>query len=152
MNTPRLRDSYGNSSRQELGSYKWLYQLIKLIIEVEGESRYKLSGDPISIPASSTDTEKDAAMGNKENIQHSSIPLSIASMNNKNRKLNFNSWINRNFRCCTMFSCKLVFISKRYSKIPREQSWWQKCVQMLKFTFHYIFTIPSQVKLSRKAL
>ena len=90
--------------------------------------------------------------GKHRNIQHSSIPLSIASMNNKNRKLNFNSWINRNFRCCTMFSCKLVFISKRYSKIPREQSWWQKCVQMLKFTFHYIFTIPSQVKLSRKAL
>ena len=28
----------------------------------------KLSGDPISIPASSTDTERDAAMGNKENI------------------------------------------------------------------------------------
>ena len=37
-------------------------------VGVEGESRYKLSGDPISIPASSTDTERDAAMGNKENI------------------------------------------------------------------------------------
>ena len=37
-------------------------------VGVEGESRYKLSGDPISIPASSTDTEREAAMGNKENI------------------------------------------------------------------------------------
>ena len=45
-----------------------IISILSAYVGVEGESRYKLSGDSISIPASSTDTERDAAMGNKENI------------------------------------------------------------------------------------